>query len=880
MANTALEIPICCLLVFVAAISSAFSSSTTQPHLDHATVLTNQTSENFTELHEYSNDTEDHSTESHEDVNHTETHYHVEVFEIRYHHIREPFLFTLVVLVAAISKIGFHYANKLSTIVPESCLLCIVGTVFGAVIYFTGSGGDLRAFFTPDTFFNYLLPPIILESAFCLYDRAFTENIGTILIFAVFGTIASCGLVGLSLIGLQYCNAMEYVAAPVQLLVFSALIVAVDPVAVLAVFNEVGVNRVLYFLVFGESLLNDGVTVVLYNVLQAYNLILKERVITLEDIILGIVKFFVVCFGGLAVGLIVGVLCSLLTKYTNTTKVIEPVVIFGMAYTAFLVAEMFHFSGIISLIGCGLVQMAYSLPNLTSKSQITVKFFSRVLSTTSEIIIFLFLGLLVVRPVSWSTALTLWTVLLITAYRFLVVFLFSSLINRFDRYSVRKIRYDEMFIMSYGGIRGAVCFSLVALLDEKAFPMKDMFVTSTLFVIFFTVFIQGATIRPFVTLLRVKLASKSEKTSLVEELMSHVNDHVMAGIEEIIGNEGRNSMREWFYHWDEKYVRSILLRDHDLNEVQYEILQCYEKLVMKEHYKNLHMSGAKNLPKDADTLRNVDSSAIIRQIRRNSILPVDTLHEEEEDETESDNSSVKFTLDPAPSSPMELRKFLDKNAQGRRPSLTQNIFGFSKTSGLKVEDRRKMRRPSITLLEQQWANKRQTNLRLQSTTFMRNKWQRPKSWSEEDAVIALQRGSSEIVPEQRRRAMTVDPTSTRNSRPQLVELRNKPIMESVDEHVALETDTMSEVDPLLLAERVKESFDNLSVENELNHIARNIGEERECNGRLRYVNSDEEKDEVNGSKSSSYDSLLQRQNDVLGENHPNETSYLEDETRH
>ncbi|KAK6053048.1 hypothetical protein COOONC_09446 [Cooperia oncophora] len=95
-----------------------------------------------------------------------------------------------------------------------------------------------------------------------------TEFWSDILSYAdsVGGTVLNIVLLGGSLIALSSLGFMHgFRIDPLDCLIFASLIAAVDPVAVLAIFQEVGVNKMLYFMVFGESLLNDAVTIVCYN---------------------------------------------------------------------------------------------------------------------------------------------------------------------------------------------------------------------------------------------------------------------------------------------------------------------------------------------------------------------------------------------------------------------------------------------------------------------------------------------------------------------------------------------------------------------------------------------------------------------------------------
>ena len=155
---------------------------------------------------------------------------------------------------------GFHIIPRVSNVVPESCLLIFVGLLVGGVI----KAMDEKApILDSKLFFLYLLPPIILDAGYFLPIRSFTENLGTILTFAVLGTLWNAFFIG----GMMFavCQIEAAQVSHVDLLsclLFGSIVSAVDPVAVLAVFEEIHINELLHILVFGESLLNDAVTVV------------------------------------------------------------------------------------------------------------------------------------------------------------------------------------------------------------------------------------------------------------------------------------------------------------------------------------------------------------------------------------------------------------------------------------------------------------------------------------------------------------------------------------------------------------------------------------------------------------------------------------------
>ncbi|XP_014895218.1 sodium/hydrogen exchanger 1b [Poecilia latipinna] len=510
------------------------------------------------------------------------------VLELNYDYVRMPFEISLWILLALLMKLGFHIIPRISHIVPESCLLIFVGLLIGGVIKAIQEKAPVM-----DTklFFLYLLPPIILDAGYFLPIRAFTENMGTILVFAVVGTLWNAFFIG----GMMFavCQIEAAAAAHVSLLsclLFGSIISAVDPVAVLAVFEEIHINELLHILVFGESLLNDAVTVVLYHLFEEFS---HADTVTVGDAFLGVVSFFVVSLGGILVGVIYGVLGAFTSRFTSHFRVIEPLFVFLYSYMAYLSAEVFHLSGIMSLIACGVVMRPYVEANISHKSYTTIKYFLKMWSSVSETLIFIFLGVSTVEgPHNWNWIFVVFTLVFCLLSRVLGVVGLTFIINKFR---IVKLTKKDQFIVAYGGLRGAIAFSLGYLIhqDEGSKDTRGMFLTAIITVIFFTVFVQGMTIRPLVELLAVK-KKKESKPSINEEIHTQFLDHLLTGIEDICGHYGHHHWKDKLNRFNKTYVKKWLIAGERSSEPQ--LISFYNKMEMKQAMMLVESGSAAKLP--------------------------------------------------------------------------------------------------------------------------------------------------------------------------------------------------------------------------------------------------------------------------------------------
>ena len=226
-----------------------------------------------------------------------------------------------------------------------------------------------------------LVPPLVFEAALRLNLRTLRKEWLPIFLLAVPGVLLTALLVGAAV-----SFALEI---PIALaMVFGALISATDPVAVIAFFRSLGVDKRLSILMEGESLLNDGVAVVLFTLAVAAAGSAAAPPTLLE----GLFEFVRVAGGGILVGLATGLVAARIVSRLDD-RLVETTLSMALAFGSFVAAQSLGVSGILAVLTAGLVIGSLDLQKLSPTTRITLYNFWDLLAFIANSAVFLILDL-------------------------------------------------------------------------------------------------------------------------------------------------------------------------------------------------------------------------------------------------------------------------------------------------------------------------------------------------------------------------------------------------------------------------------------------------------------------------------------------------------
>ncbi|XP_073740099.1 sodium/hydrogen exchanger 8 isoform X6 [Callorhinus ursinus] len=510
--------------------------------------------------------------------------------------------FSLLVLAICIILVHLLIRYRLHFL-PESVAVVSLGILMGAVIKIIEfkklANWKEEEMFRPNMFFLLLLPPIIFESGYSLHKGNFFQNIGSITLFAVFGTAISAFVVGGGIYFLGQADVISKLNMT-DSFAFGSLISAVDPVATIAIFNALHVDPVLNMLVFGESILNDAVSIVLTKLgwgmiktgcppsasgegppcarhhsetswtCQAEGLTRKNMsdVSGWQTFLQALGYFLKMFFGSAALGTLTGLISALVLKHIDLRK--TPSLEFGMmiifAYLPYGLAEGISLSGIMAILFSGIVMSHYTHHNLSPVTQILMQQTLRTVAFLCETCVFAFLGLSIFSfPHKFEISFVIWCIVLVLFGRAVNIFPLSYLLNFFRDH---KITPKMMFIMWFSGLRGAIPYALSLHLDLEPMEKRQLIGTTTIIIVLFTILLLGGSTMPLIRLVDIEDAKarrrskKDVNLSKTEKMGNTIESEHLSELteEEYEAHYIRRQDLKGFVWLDAKYLNPFFTR--------------------------------------------------------------------------------------------------------------------------------------------------------------------------------------------------------------------------------------------------------------------------------------------------------------------------------
>nr|BAJ06110.1 sodium/proton antiporter [Salsola komarovii] len=395
----------------------------------------------------------------------------------------------------------------------ESITALLIGLATGVVILLISGGKSSHLLvFSEDLFFIYLLPPIIFNAGFQVKKKQFFRNFITIIMFGALGTLVSFSIISLG--AMTIFKKMDIGSLELgDYLAIGAIFAATDSVCTLQVLNQ-DETPLLYSLVFGEGVVNDATSVVLFNAIQNFDLTHIDHRIALQ--FSG--NFLYLFFASTLLGAMTGLLSAYVIKklyFGRHSTDREVALMMLMAYLSYMLAELFYLSGILTVFFCGIVMSHYTWHNVTESSRVTTKHAFATLSFVAEIFLFLYVGMDALDIEKWrfvsdspGTSVAVSSILLglLMLGRAAFVFPLSLLMNFSKKSSSEKISFNQQIVIWWAGLmRGAVSMALAYNQFTRAGHTQlrgnAIMITSTITVVLFSTMVFGLLTKPLILFL-------------------------------------------------------------------------------------------------------------------------------------------------------------------------------------------------------------------------------------------------------------------------------------------------------------------------------------------------------------------------------------------
>lgn len=274
---------------------------------------------------------------------------------------------------------------------------------------------------------------------------------------------------GLMYIVAKFCFPYDW--TPYECAAFGSILAATDPVAVVGLLNEMGASQTLTMQIAGESLLNDGMAIVVWSLFD--NLMLGEEY-TVGDIIGQFVRLAV---GGVIFGALVGFitlrgLAMASDKLIHTDHLVQLALTFTAAYLSFFLGENeLKVSGVLSTIFAALVVGKDSWPLMCSEEAMrhvwhTSEFFANTVLFMLCGMVF-FESTLNVRAEDWGWLFFLY--MSAVGARAIMMFSAFPFLNLVAASKAAKVSWRECLVMTWGGLRGAVGLALALVMRSQLY---------------------------------------------------------------------------------------------------------------------------------------------------------------------------------------------------------------------------------------------------------------------------------------------------------------------------------------------------------------------------------------------------------------------------